>query len=122
MQKNRAIMLQKMADSIAHTFSMNEREHNYLNEGFQVHKIIPTSESTAIVRLKKTSGKFAMAFCYWINMNGGQWRYFFPTYDHCVGMKMVEEYHHSVEIVNFGFKCVLTFSCILEGDKPNIVQ
>ena len=94
-------MLQKMADSIAHTFSMNEREHKYLNEGLQVHKIIPTSESTAIVRLKKTSGKFAMAFCYWINMSGGQWKYFFPTYDHCVGMEVIKDELRKVEVANF---------------------
>jgi hypothetical protein len=101
MQKNRAIMLQKMADSIAHTFSMSEREHNYLNEGFQVHEIIPTSESTAIVKLKKTSGKYAMAFCYWINMSGGQWKYFFPTYDHCVGMETIKEELRTIELINF---------------------
>jgi hypothetical protein len=102
MQKNRAIMLEKMAESIAHTFSMN-REHNYLNEGFQVEDIIPTSESTALVKLKKTSGKSAIAFCYWINMGGGQWKYFFPTYDHCIGMELIKEELHKVEKGNFEY-------------------
>ena len=42
-----------------------------------------------------------MAFCYWINMNGGQWQYFFPTYDHCVGMEAVREELKSIELINF---------------------
>ena len=103
MPKNRAIMLQKTAEAIAHAFSMHEREHNYLNEGFQVDEIIPASESTAIVKLKKTSGKYAMAFCYWINASGGQWRYFFPTYDHCIGMELIKEELRKIELINFEY-------------------
>ena len=101
MQKNRALMLKETADAIAHTFSSNQREHNYLGEQFEVSAIIPTSESTAIVKLYKSSGKSAMAFCYWINMSGGQWRYFFPTYDHCVGMELIKDELHKIEKENF---------------------
>ena len=101
MQKSRAIMLKKMADSIAHTFSSSDREHNYLNESFEVSEIIPTSESTAIVKMIKSTGKQAIAFCYWINMSGGQWRYFFPTYDHCVGMEMLKDELKKIEQANF---------------------
>ena len=101
MQKNRALMLKETADAIAFAFSSNQREHNYLSEKFQVSEIIPTSESTAIVKLYKTSGKYAMAFCYWINMGGGQWRYFFPTYDHCIGMELIKEELRDIEKINF---------------------
>ena len=94
-------MLKDTADAIAHTFSSNEREHNYSHESFQVSEIIPTSESTAIVKLFKSSGKYAMAFCYWINVSGGQWRYFFPTYDHCVGMELVKDELRGIEKENF---------------------
>ena len=101
MQKNRALMLKETADAIAHTFSIKQREHNYLGERFEVSEIIPTSESTAIVKLYKSSGKYGMAFCYWINMGGGQWKYFFPTYDHCVGMELIKDELRKVEQVNF---------------------
>ena len=101
MQRNRALMLKETADAIAHTFSNNHREHNYLNERFEVSEIIPTSESTAIVKMMKSSGKQAIAFCYWINMSNGQWRYFFPTYDHCIGMEMLKDELKKIEQVNF---------------------
>ena len=101
MQRNRALMLKETADAIAHTFSSNQREHNYLNEQFEVSEIMPTSESTAIVRMIKSTGKEALAFCYWINMAGGQWRYFFPTYDHCIGMEMLKDELKKIEQVNF---------------------
>ena len=101
MQKNRAIMLEKTAAAIAYAFSIKHREHNYLGESFKVEELIPTSESTAIVRLRKSSGKIGIAFCYWINMNGGEWRYFFPTYDHCIGMDMIKDELHRVEKENF---------------------
>ena len=101
MQKNRAIELRKLAEAIAFNFSRTDREFNYNNESFEVSELTPLSESTAIVKLKKSSGKYGMAFCYWINMNGGQWQYFFPTYDHCVGMEAVREELKSIELINF---------------------
>ena len=67
----------------------------------RISEIIPTSESTAIIKLYKSSGKYAMAFCYWINMSGGQWRYFFPTYDHCAGMELIKDELRDIEKANF---------------------
>lgn len=101
MQRNRAIELRKLADIIAFNFSRKDRDFNYNNESFEVSELMPLSESTAIIKLKKSSGKYGMAFCYWINMNGGQWQYFFPTYDHCVGMESVKEELKSIELINF---------------------
>jgi hypothetical protein len=102
LQKNRAIELKKLADKIALNFSRTDREFNHNNETFEVSELIPLSESTALIRFKKSSGKYGMAFCYWINMSGGQWQYFFPTYDHCVGMEWVREELRAVEVINFG--------------------
>ena len=101
LQKNRAIELKKLAEVIAFNFSRTDRDFNYNNESFEVSELIPLSESTAIIKLKKSSGKYGMAFCYWINMNGGQWQYFFPTYDHCVGMESVREELKAIEMINF---------------------
>ena len=97
----RAIELKKLSEAIAHNFSYSDREHNYTGETFEVSEIVPLSESSAIVKLKKSSGKMGLAFCYWINMSGGQWRYFFPTYDHCVGMESLKEELKKVELFNF---------------------
>ena len=36
-------------------------------------------------------------------MNGGQWRYFIPTYDHCVGMEFLKEELRRVEQRNFEY-------------------
>ncbi len=103
MQKNRAIKLKQIAETIAINFSKADREHNYKNETFEVFQIKPTSESTGIVYLRKNTGKYAIAFCYWVNMNGGQWRYFIPTYDHCVGMEFLKEELRRVEQRNFEY-------------------
>ena len=101
MQKNRAIELKKFAKTIAENFSRADRDFNYSGETFEVYELVPLSESTALIKFKKSSGKFSIAFCYWINMNGGQWRYFFPTYDHCIGMESVKEELRAIEIINF---------------------
>jgi hypothetical protein len=101
MKKEVAIKLKKKADEIAENYSRPNREFNVGNEIFEVQKIEPLSESTAIVLLKKSSNKYAVAFCYLINMNGGTWRYFIPTYDHCIGMESVKPLLAAVEKTNF---------------------
>ena len=103
MKKDRAIKLKELSLQIAENFSRKDREYNFNSETFTVDEIIPTSENTATITFLKNTGKRGLAFCYWINMAGGQWKYFFPTYDHCVGMKMVEDALHGIEITNFGF-------------------
>jgi len=101
MRKDVAIKLKKQADEIAKDFSRPDREFNVTDETFEVQKIVPLSESTAIVLLKKSSNKYAVAFCYYLNMNNGVWRYFFPTYDHCIGMESVKPLLAAVEKTNF---------------------
>ena len=101
MKKEVAIKLKKKSQEIADNFSNIDREFNINNETFKVVKIDPLSESTAAVLLRKSSGKFALAFCYYINMSGGTWQYFFPTYDHCIGMESVKCLFGAVEKCNF---------------------
>ena len=102
MQKQRAIKLKALSEDIARKFSIKDREFNFNNEDFQVYELMPLSESTALITFIKSSGKQCLAFCYWINMGGGQWRYFFPTYDHCIGMESLKEILQSIELTNFG--------------------
>ena len=101
MRKVLALKLREKAEKIAYNFSRPDREKNVSKEIFTVKKIEPLSESTAIVHFQKNTGKVGIAFCYWIYMNGGQWEYFFPTYDHCVGAEKIREILHSVEVDNF---------------------
>jgi predicted mannosyl-3-phosphoglycerate phosphatase (HAD superfamily) len=101
MKKEVVLKLNKKAYEIAKNFSKVNREFNVNNETFEVSKIEPLSESTGVVLLKKSSGKYAVAFCYYINMSGGVWQYFIPTYDHIFGMESVRELLALVEKTNF---------------------
>ena len=101
MKKEVAIKLRKISLVIAKNFSEPNREFNVNNETFQVVNIKPLSESTAVVLMKKSSTKYAVAFCYYINMSGGVWQYFIPTYDHCFGMESIREFLSLVEDKNF---------------------
>ena len=103
MNKKRALSLRQKSDEVAYNFSRPDREQNYSKEIFTVGKITPLSETTASVEFKKNTGKVGMAFFYWINMAGGQWKYFFPTYDHCVGAEKIRELLHNIEISNFPY-------------------
>ena len=102
MKKDLAIKLKEYSNTISQRYSNPDREFNFSNETFAVDEIMPTSETTATVTFQKSSGKRAVYFFYWINMNGGQWQYFVPTYDHCAGMKRVIETLHEIEMTNFG--------------------
>lgn len=101
MRKDVAIKLEKISKVIAKNFSESKRDFNVNNETFEVVKIKPLSESTAVVLMEKSSKKFTLAFCYFINYNGGTWRYFIPTYDHCFGMESIREFLSLVEDKNF---------------------
>ena len=101
MKKELAIKLKSKAEEIARNFSHSDREFNYSNETFEVNSITPLSETTACIEFRKSSKKLGIAFCYWINMGGGQWRYFFPTYDHCMGAEKLRELLYSIEKKNF---------------------
>lgn len=101
MNKEIANRLKQKTLEVAEYFSNQNRARNYNNEGFRVDNIVPLSETTALVTFQKSSGKFAVAFFYFINVNEGEWRYFFPTDSHILGMKKVEDLLWVIEKVNF---------------------
>ena len=101
MQKKLAIKLHDRAEEIAWMFSQ-QREYNHNDEKFVVHDIKPLSEFPALVEFKKEpTNKLGLAFLYWIKGSGGRWEYFFPTYDHCVGMERVKDNLYNIETFNF---------------------
>ena len=103
MRKQVAISLREKAEQVAFNFSRPDREKNVMNETFTVNSIHPLSESTAYVQFKKNTGKVGVAFFYYINMKGGVWQYFFPTYDHCVGAEKLRDVLHDVDHENFQY-------------------
>ena len=103
MKKVIAHSLREKADEVAFNFSRKDRPGNVSGETFRVDSIHPLSESTAYVHFKKNTGKIAVAFFYYINMNGGMWQYFFPTYDHCIGAEKLRDILHDAEQKNFKY-------------------
>ena len=82
MNRDRALELKKFAQTIAERFSNFSRDGNQNKETFSVHDIIPLSDDSAVINFKKTSnlktsGKLAVAFCYYINRGRSKgWKYF----------------------------------------------
>ena len=102
MKKDLVHKLKDKANEIAEMFSRQDRQFNFNKETFQIKEIKPLSESTAVVYfVKEPTNKIGLAFLYWINGSGGRWQYFFPTYDHCIGMERVKEELFVVEESNF---------------------
>lgn len=102
MKKVYARKLKERAEEICKKASQ-VRKGNPYGETFEVGSIHPLSESTAYVRFNKSTGKVAVCFFFWVNINGGQWHYMFPTYDHCVGAEKLRSILHGVEEENFKY-------------------
>lgn len=102
MKKEIAKELQDFAKTVESRFSMKDREMNFNNEIFTIDKIIPTSDHTASVIFKKTSGKQGVAFFYYIpNGKSKGWKYFFPTDSHITGMRAFEYHKLNAEEHNY---------------------
>ena len=102
MNKNKALELNKFAQELADRYSRKDREGNFNEESFLVHKVIPTSEDTASIIMQKNTGKRALLFCYYINRGYSKgWKYFVPTDSHFMGMRASE--FHKMQIEEFNF-------------------
>ena len=66
MNKQIAKELHQFSKVIAERFSRKDREGNVSMESFEVDEDIPTSDHTAVINFKKSSGKIEVAFCYYI--------------------------------------------------------
>ena len=102
MNKQIAKELSAFAKVIADRFSHKNREGNFNNESFLVDEVIPTSDHTAVINFKKSSGKIGVAFCYYIakGMSKG-WKYFFPTDSHLNGFQAFLYYKLEAERRNY---------------------
>ena len=102
MDKKIAKELNEFSKTIAKRFSHKNREGNFNNESFLVDEVIPTSDHTAVINFKKSSGKIGVAFCYYIakGMSKG-WKYFFPTDSHLNGFQAFLYYKLDAERRNY---------------------
>ena len=102
MNKEIAVELERQVEIIASRFSISNREGNFNNEKFIAEETIPTSDHTAVVKFRKTSGKIGLCFMYYIprGMSKG-WKYFFPTDSHINGFRAFELYKFEIERENF---------------------
>ena len=98
MRKEIAIRLREEAERVAREYSNPNREYGN-GEVFEVDEILALSEFTAAVVFKKDSGKRAVGFFYTVKDN---WRYFFPSDSHLIGMESFSEIKKRIEIENFG--------------------
>lgn len=104
MQKEVAIELEKYVQEIARRYSLKDRVGNVNGEDFNIEEVIPTSDHTAVVRFKKTTGKIGLGFFYYINKGASKgWKYFFPTDSHINGFRAFEFYKFETEKQNFKF-------------------
>jgi DNA-dependent RNA polymerase auxiliary subunit epsilon len=100
MEKSKAVMLRDSAEELAKVFSNPNREYNGQNETFKVDKITPMSDLTAVVTYRKSTGKFAVQFWFWVK---DRWWSFFPTDSHIEGMRHMIDAKVKIEQANFGF-------------------
>lgn len=102
MKKQIAKELNKFSKEIAKRFSYTNREGNANKETFNVEEVIPTSDHTAVINFKKSSGKIGVAFCYYINRGTSKgWKYFFPTDSHVNGFQAFLYYKLDAERRNY---------------------
>ena len=102
MKKEIAIELERAVQQTAQNYSDKSREMNWANDTFSVERIIPTSEHTANVIFRKSSGKIGVAFFYYLpNGTKKGWRHIFPTDAHIQGMRAFEFIKIMAEEENF---------------------
>jgi hypothetical protein len=102
MKKETAKELHEFSKVIAKRFSYSDREGNVNNETFTVDEVIPTSDHTAVINFKKSTGKIGVAFCYYIAKGKSKgWKYFFPTDSHINGFQAFLYYKLDAERKNF---------------------
>lgn len=102
MNKQLVNELTDYAIKVAERFSKRDREGNVNNEIFLCHEVIPMSEHAATVIYRKSSGKQAAFFFYYINRGKAKgWKYFVPTDSHIIGMQSFNHYKLEVERYNY---------------------
>jgi hypothetical protein len=101
MQEKRKLALKTEALKCAEALSRPDRERNALRETYKIDEGRPLSESTAAVIFKKSGGKKALVFFFWVNIDGGKWWHFIPTDQHLLGMRYLEKIKYEIEQFNF---------------------
>ena len=85
------------AERVAATFT---KRGAYSGEAFEVHEIVPLSDSTGAAIYSKSSGKRAIAFFRWSN-HTKDWSWFFPSDEDILGMQTFFNFKQMVERHNY---------------------
>ena len=101
MNKQVAKELKACAEEVALRFSNSDRPRNTNAETFQVDHIKPLSESVAVVRFLKSTGKYGLAVFYYIRTTPPKWMYFFPTDSHLLGFQRLADMKLAIEEQNW---------------------
>ena len=102
MEKDKANQLQRAAELCGTNFSMLDRPGNYAGETYFIETIDILSEMTAaVIYHKEPTKKKAVFWFYYLNMGGGKWNYFIPTYSHLVGLNRMSKILHDIEQHNY---------------------
>jgi len=104
MKRDLVRLLRTRAEEIAQAFSDPARQKTtgYPRLTYEVEEYKPLSEHTAAVFFRKSDGKRALAFFYWVqSRTNPRWEFFFPTDSHLLGMMRLSEMLAKVEQNNF---------------------
>ena len=102
MKKDIAKELEGFAIIVQNRYSKKDRAGNFNNEVFKIEEIIPMSDHTATVIMKKNTGKLAAFFFYYINAGiSSGWKYFVPTDSHVLGLINFNYYKTQTERYNY---------------------
>lgn len=103
MTKELAISLKKEAQRVADMYSNPNRLRNKHKETYTIDNVYAMSDSCATVVLKRSKGKKALLFFYYIKGLQPGWRYFIPTDSHILGFRAFEMLKLKAEMDNYKY-------------------
>ena len=80
----------RLEDLLRHAEEMRRVWNNKRNDSYaweEVEEVVPCSETTAVITIRKASNMRVVIVAVWIAMQGGKWTHFFPTYEHLYGFR-----------------------------------
>ena len=100
MKKDIATKLKNKIKELETYFSNPNRDYNYNNDTYECSEVKPLSESVALVKFRKRSGKESYAMFFYIK---NYWIYFFPTDSHELGMWNYLKKNYRIDIEGHNF-------------------
>ena len=87
----------------------------------EVETVVPCSETTAVITIRKASNMRVLILAFWINTKGGKWTHFFPTYEHLYGLRN-ERIYKTMDTVEFENARIRKRDFEDRPDQPMVVE